>query len=191
MQPELIIKSQPIDFEICKRLGTGAADFLVLCFDGVQLEDFGTPYDTPENRAMQQRLVEALNDRTAESRWPEMWRNWKPKICRQFGLPDTTTSAEYRPVCSYKISRVCHGYSEHLHAAIGLFETLADKIASWSITHKPSDESCCVEIFTRDFKSHIRKGQRPSLVIAECVLELLNANQVNGDIRHAGPDASE
>ena len=87
-----------------------------------------------------------------------------------------------RPVCSYKISRVCHGYSEHLHAAIGLFETLADKIASWSITHKPSDESCCVEIFTRDFKSHIRKGQRPSLVIAECVLELLNANQVNDKV---------
>lgn len=185
MQPELEIKSKPIDFEICKRLGSGAADFLVLCFDGVQLEGFGTPYDTPENRAMQERLVTALNDRSAESRWPEMWRNWKPTICRQFGLPDTTTSADYRPVVSYKISRVCHGYSEHLHAAIGLFEKLADKIQTWFVAK--NETGCQVEIIAKNGATISQTGERMSLAIAEAVLELLNANQVN-DPAHRAPD---
>lgn len=177
MQPELEIKSKPIDFEICKRLGSGASDFLVLCFDGVQLDAFGTPYDTPANRAMQQRLVETLNDKTADSNWPQMFRNWKPQICKQFGLPDTTTSADYWPVVSYKISRVCHGYSEHLHAAIGLFETLADKIETWFVAR--NETGCQVEIVAKNGRTFSRTGERMSLAIAEAVLELLNANQVN------------
>jgi hypothetical protein len=179
MQPKLTIKSAPIDLELCELLGDKPSDFLVLCFDGVQLDFFGTPYDSPRARVERQGLVDAINDTSEDSLWPDMWKNWKAQICQQFKLPETTTSDKYRPVVTLEISRVCAGYSEHLHAAIGLFETIADKIASWSIIHKPSDESCCVEVFTRDFKSHICKGHRPSLVIAECVCELLKANQEN------------
>lgn len=176
MQPELIIKSQPIDFDLCKLLGSAPADFLVLCFDGVQLDDFGTPYDTPTNRATQLRLVEALNDRSAESRWPEMWRNWKPNICKQFGLDETTTSDQYRPVVSCKISRVCPGYSEHLHAAIGLFETIADKISRWSVEHGTDCRVTAIDMHRRTF---FNIGSKMSLVIAETVRELLTANQEN------------
>lgn len=176
MQPELIIKNQPIDIELCKLLGSTQSDFLVLCFDGVQLDDFGTPYDTPGNRAMKERLVESLNDRSAESRWPEMWRNWKPKLCKQFGLPDTTTSDAYRPVVSYKISRVCPAYSEHLHAAIGLFETIADKVSKWTITQA---EGCCVAVIDKRSRTFFNVGSKMSLVIAQTVCELLRANQDN------------
>jgi hypothetical protein len=178
MQPELIIKGQPIDYELCELLGNKPVDFIVICFDGVQLEDFGTPYDTPKNRAERLGLVDRLNDRSTDSLWPELWMNWKPNICRQFGLPETTTSDQYSPVVSCKISRVCHGYSEHLHAAIGLFETIADKLESWSVSEMVNRQ-VHVEIFAKDLQRYARKGKRASLVIAETVRELLMANQDN------------
>lgn len=177
MQPELIIKNQPIDFDLCKLLGSTPADFLVLCFDGVQLDDFGTPYDTPQNRLGRQGLVDALNDTSDKSLWPEMWKNWKPSICKQFGLPDTTTSADYRPVVSIKLSRVCPGYSEHLHSAIRLFETLADKIETWFVARNKT--GCQVGIVDKSGRTFSRTGGRMSLAIAEAVLDLLKANQEN------------
>lgn len=39
MQPELKIKSLPIDLELCELLGDKPSDFIVVCFDGVQLDD--------------------------------------------------------------------------------------------------------------------------------------------------------
>lgn len=173
MQPELIIKGQPIDYELCELLGNKPVDFVVLCFDGVQLEDFGTPYDTPRNRAERQALAERLNDRSTDSLWPELWRNWKPNICRQFGLPETTTSDQYSPVVTCKISRVVHGYSEHLHAAIGLFETLADKIEKWTVIN---EAGCRAKVIDKHGRIFERAGTKMSLVIAESVRELLRHN---------------
>jgi hypothetical protein len=174
------IKSKPLDFELCELLGETPADFIVFCFDGVQLDFFGTPYDSPHARAERQQLADRLNDPSDKSLWPDMWKNWKHDICRQFKLPDTTTSADYRPVVTCEISRVCAGYSEHLHAAIGLFEKVTDKITMWSV-RKIIMGDVLVEIFAPDFIKYSRTGKQASLVIAETVCELLKANQANSD----------
>lgn len=176
MQLELEIKSLPIDLELCELLGDKPSDFIVLCFDGVQLDDFGTPYDTPRNRVERLGLVDRLNDCSEESLWPELWKNWKPNICKQFGLPDTTEADDYRPVVSCKISRVCPGYSEHLHSAIRLFETLADKIRTWTVTQ---GVDCRVMVIDHYGQTFVNLGSKPSLVIVQTVIELLKANQEN------------
>jgi len=181
MQPKLTIKSAPIDLELCELLGDKPGDFLVLCFDGVQLDFFGTPYDSPRARVERQGLVDAINDTSETSLWPDMWKNWKAQICQQFKLPETTTSDKYRPVVTLEISRVCAGYSEHLHAAIGLFEKLGDKITMWSVREIIKGD-VLVEIFAPDFKKYSRTGNRASLVIAETVCELLKANQENREL---------
>lgn len=170
MTLNLKIKSQPLDFELCKLLGDRPADFLVLCLDGVQLEDFGTPYDTPSERVRRNHLVELLNDRTEDSLWPKMWEQWKQSLCKQFNLPETTTDKEFHPVVSYEISRVCHGYSEHIHAAIGLFDKLADKIENWSVSY---DGQCVVAITTKRGARITRVGVCMSLTIAQAVRDML------------------
>ncbi len=175
-QPELIITSQPIDFELSELLGIAACDFLVLCFDGVQLEFFGTPYDTPTNRIKRQGLVDALNDRSSKSLWPEMFKNWKGQICKQFTLSNETTEKEFRPVVSYKISRVCHGYSEHLHCAIGLFETLNDQIERWKIAQFDGGK-CSVEILSKTGGTFSLQGRCMPKIIALTVVEMLRSNR--------------
>jgi hypothetical protein len=172
MNPELIINSQQIDLDICKLLGDKPGDFLVLCLNDVQLDGFGTPYDTPRNRSDRQGLVERLNDRSNKSLWPEMWRNWKLNICTQFKLPETTTEKVFRPVFSYKISRVCAGYSLYLHAAIGLFETLDDKIDNWFVS---KNGKCLVEIKGKNGFQCLKSGDHMSLTIAESVREFLQS----------------
>lgn len=173
---ETKLKSKPIDFELCALLGDKPADFLVLCFDGVQLDFFGTPYDSPKERIMREGLVDRLNDRSTETLWPEMWANWKPQICRQFQLPKDATDETYRPVVNCEISRVCHGYSEHLHAAIGLFERAPVK--RWSIIQ---DVNCRVTAEDKHGRTFEGAGNNMALVISESVLELLKANLANGE----------
>lgn len=185
MQPELKIKSLPIDLELCELLGDKPSDFIVVCFDGVQLDDFGTPYDSPRARVERQGLVDRLNDRSSESLWPELWKNWKPNICKQFGLPDTTKASDYRPVVSIQISRVCPGYSEHLHSAIRLFETLADKIETWTVTQ---GVDCRVTVINKHRQTFVNLGSKPSLVIAETVRELLKANLENAGTERTAAD---
>ena len=178
MQPKLTIKSAPIDLELCELLGDKPGDFLVLCFDGVQLDFFGTPYDSPRARVERQGLVDAINDTSEKSLWPDMWRNWKAQICQQFKLPETTTSDKYRPIVTLEISRVCAGYSEHLHAAIGLFEKVEDKIIGWGV-RKLSDGTSKVEIIAKNAAVFSQTGEIMPLVIARTVGELLNANLEN------------
>lgn len=175
MQPELEIKCQPIDVELADLLGRGTSDFLVICFDGVQLEDFGTPYDTPENRANRQTLVDMLNDGTL---WPKMFKEWKSTICRQFMLPETTTHKDYKPVVSYKVSRVCAGYSQYLHAAIQLFEECADKIERWELKQGVVSRATVVD---KRGATYVNIKKTVAEAIAATMLELLKAHQVNAD----------
>lgn len=172
MEPELIIKSNPIDFELTELLGGKPADFIVLCFNGEQLEFFGTPYDTPENRKTQQTLADKLNDRVNGSWWMKMFYSWHPEICKQFGLSPETSDKDFRPVVSCKISRVCHGYSAHLHCAIGLFETLAEKIDHWHI-QKFNDGENLVEITAKNGETFSNSGKELPLVIAQVMLMFL------------------
>lgn len=173
-KPEILIKSQPIDFELAELLGEKPSDFLVLCFDGVPLEDFGTPYDTPRNRFEREALVDLINDRSEKSLWPQMWDHWNTNIRKQFGLPETATEKSYRPVVSYKISRVVHGYSEHLHAAIGLFEALADKAQAWSVRHTKHGKFHAA-VMREDGAIFTHSGDCPAICIAEAVRKLLLA----------------
>jgi hypothetical protein len=187
MQPKLTIKSAPIDLELCELLGDKPADFIVLCFDGEQFESFGTPFDSEAARARMQSVVKSLNDKSAESRWPEMWQNWKSDIRKQYRLPDTTTSEDYRPVVSFQISRVCAGYSEHLHAAIGLFEKVEDKIIGWGV-RKLSDGTSKVEIIAKTAAIFSQTGENMALTIARTVGELLGDKQANAELRHGGEE---
>ncbi len=180
--PEIVVQSQPIDLEITELLGEKARDFLIMCFDGVHFEDFGTPNDTPLNRANWQHIIDALNDRSKKSLWPKMFENWKVNICKQFALPITTTAKEFRPVVSFKISRVCHGYSEHFHAAVSLFETLSDKISAWTVRKRGDDTF--VEIVTKDFVPfHDGGSDKPALIIARAVRSMLKHLQRMEQIR--------
>ena len=168
--PELIIKSQPIDMELAELLGKAPCDFVVLCFDGVQFEAYGTPIDSPEVRHFAQRKADMMNDKSEDSIWPAMWHNWKPQICKQFGLPETATEKDFRPVVSWKVVRVCVGYSEHLHAAICLFEAASHLIAEWAIG---VNESCWARIVSKTDRGFTREGKHLPRVIAEVVRDLL------------------
>ena len=91
MEPELIIKSDPLDFELCELLGRGSADFIVLCADGEQLDFAGTPYDSPREREVFTQMVKMLNSRAKNGYWPKYFESWKREICKQFKLPAETT----------------------------------------------------------------------------------------------------
>ncbi len=170
---EIKIKNPPIDFELTELLGLKSSDFIVLCFNGQELDFYGTPYDSPAARADRQNLVDALN-RSKRSLWPKMFKNWKPEICKQFGIKWETTHKDFRPVVTWHISRVCHGYSEHLHVAIRLFETLADKIEHWCVG-KLENGQILVEITAKNGEVFVHSGDSMPLVIAQTVRSLLKA----------------
>ena len=171
----LLTKSAPLDYEVSDLIGEGASDFLVLCLDGIQLESFGTPHDTPAARVEQQRFVDALNDRSPDSLWPVFFHNWKSAICKDLGLPPDTTAESCRPVVSLAVSRVCAGYSKYLHAAIGLFKTLGDKINAWSVS--AAGERAFVRIVSADGTVFTENGQNMALVIVLAVKRVLLAQQ--------------
>lgn len=172
LNPELVVASAPIDLELCALLGDQPSDFLVLCLDGVQLEGFGTPYDTPRNRVERQGLVDRLNDRSEQSLWPELFNNWRPAIAKQFKLAEEITAKDFRPVVSLQISRVCPGYSQYLHCAIGLFETVSAKMEGWHVSQLENGESS-VEIAVKGGALIVHSGQKMPLVITEAVVRLL------------------
>ena len=189
--PELIVKSSAIDLELTALLGGEPRDFLVMCFDGVQLEFFGTPYDSPTARSNWKILIDELNEKSKRSLWPKMFESWRLEICKQFGLAAETTHKDFRPVVSYKVSRVCHGYSEHLHCAIGLFETLADRIEDWNLG-KCGGKSH-VGIIGKDGREIAHCGDNMPLVIAEAVRMFLTgacppAQPLTGSPAHHGEE---
>ena len=175
MQPELIITGNPIDYELTELLGEKSADFIVLCFNGVQFERFGTPYDSPRERERTESMVRLLNSRNKkETLWPRMWENWAGEIRKQYGLPEDATADDFRPVASYQIKRVCHGRSQHLHCAIRLFEELSDKLKTWSV-RKCRDGKNLVEIVTADDRVIMESGDDLPLVICKAVLRVLKS----------------
>lgn len=167
---KLRIKSHPIDLELCRLLGEQTLDFVVLCFDGVQFHAYGTPLDSPESRRRMQSLADTINNRDEQSVWRGMWNAWRQQICRQFNLPPTTTADEYRPRVTCEISRVCPGYSEHLHVAIGLFAAVADRIDRWEISQ---NLTCYVMVRDKQGCTYMNVGDNMALVISKTVLELL------------------
>lgn len=86
MEPKLIIKCTQLDFELTELLGEKSTDFIVLLADGVQLEFFGTPVDSPNQRRVYQNIVEELNKKTAMGR-----------TCRHASSSISATTGEPEP----------------------------------------------------------------------------------------------
>lgn len=170
MIPPLIIKSKPVDFELCKLLGEGYGDFIVICANGEQVPFLGTPYDSPGRREAYPGLIAWLNDRSRGD-WPEMFTNWKRQFCEHYKLPTETKAEDFWPEFSFAISRVCHGYSEHLHAAIGLFDRLGDKAQSWRVERVGGNAG--VEIVDCRGKLYRESGTDMAALIATAVRALL------------------
>lgn len=178
MEPELVLASSPLDFELAQLLGVEPGDFLILCFDGVQFKGFGTPFDTPQNRKDRQALVDGLNDRTTKSWWPELWVNWSADLKAQYGLAELAGAPDdQRPTASIKVSRVCAGYSSYLHCAIRLFEheRVSALVSHWAVG-VGADGEYYVKITNRDDRHFDEVGQSLSLVIGLAVKRLLIAD---------------
>lgn len=187
MEPELIIKGEPIDYEISELLGEKPGDFLVLCFDGVQFERFGTPSDSPAARKRKSEMVDYLNDRSKDSWWPELWKNWAGEIRAQYGLPPETGPDDYRPLVSYKISRVVAGRSKYLHCAIRLFEEIDEKLKTWSVRKLRNGEpKHLVEIVTIDDRPILESGDDLPLVICKAIRRVLKASPSNDPDQRPG-----
>lgn len=169
-EPEMIVNGTPLDFELAELLGEKPSHFLVLCLDGQKVENFGTPYDTAGNRAQWESLMARLNDRSRKSLWPTFFENWKATLIQQFRLPANATAKEFRPAASFKVSRVVCGYSTHLHAAVGLFEKLPNRIHRWSVIRRGE---CEVEIVSTRGTDHRCVCDSPSVAIVQAVISLL------------------
>ena len=175
-EPNLVIKSKPLDFELCELLGEKSADFLVLCADGDLVPFTGTPFDSPVERQKYTQFVDFLNDRSDKSWWPEFFANWKNQFCKHYGLAPETTYRDYHPKFSFVVSRSCVGYSEHLHCAIQLFDQLAAHIESWSICRADTGINV-VKIKSKRGTLYIQAGEKMSVVITEAVKRLMQNDQ--------------
>jgi len=171
MEPKLIIKCTQLDFELTELLGEKSTDFIVLLADGVQLEFFGTPVDSPNRRRVYQYIVEELNNRKL-SEWKKFFSGWKWQFVKQFKLSKTATYKEFRPKFEMAISRVCHGHSSSLHCAIRLFEEQAEKIATWGVRKFPDGRNR-VEIIAIDGQIIMESDDVMSIAIGKAVKRLL------------------
>lgn len=171
MEPKLIIKCSQLDFELAELLGEKSTDFIVLLADGVQLDFFGTPVDSPHQRQVYQYIVTELNDRKG-TEWNKFFSEWRRQFAKQFKLADSATYKDFHPKFEMAISRVCHGHSTYLHCAIRLFEELEDRIKSWVVRKLPFGKSL-VEISATDGRIITESGDVMSIVIGKAVKRLL------------------
>lgn len=172
MNPPLIIKGSPLDFELCKLLGEGYADLIVICANGEQVPFLGTPFDSPSARVSYEKIVTGLNDRGPKSQWRELFRNWRDQFVKHYKLPPETTSFDFHPEFSFAISRVCAGYTEHLHAAVGLFGQLGDKVKSWGV-YRGENGVGVVELLGASGRIYSERGEGIPRLIATVVSRLL------------------
>ena len=184
MEPQLIIKCSPLDYELSELLGEKSIDFIVLLADGVQLEFFGTPVDSPHQRQVYQYIVAELNERRG-TQWKKFFGEWKRQFSKQFKLSETTTHKDFHPHFELAISRVCHGHSTYLHCAIRLFEELADQIRTWAVS-RLGDGRCMVEIISVDDCVFTESGEVMSIAIGKAVKRLLS-RQANVKVMPAAP----
>lgn len=183
MTPGLIEKSSPLDLDLCALLGKGTSDFIVLCADGEPVPFTGTPFDTPENRERQQDLVDLLNSRKKDSCWPSFFTNWKAQFCKAYNLSGDVTPKQFHPEFSFKISRVCHAYSERFHVAISLFEELGERLNSWSIIKNPNG-TASVDLIAASGTRFREGGKDIALLIASAAKRLLEAEQATSSTDH-------
>lgn len=174
MAPELIIKATALDLELTEMLGKKPGDFLILCFDGVPFEPFGSPWDQPRRRADWEQMIDGLNNRTRHSLWPTMFKTWGDRLVQQYNLTGATGSAkDKRPDASFQIHRVCASYSARLHCAVGLIEDLGTHLTSWTISRAPDGEGMAVLQATGDL--FIERSESLPLAIATAAKRLLQA----------------
>ena len=138
-EPTILREQDPLDYELTALLGLEPHNYIVLRADGATVPFFGTPPDSPANRAVQQRLVDGLNDRGEDSWWPEFFNNWRVKICGAYNLSPDTTAKDFRPQFTWAITAACMGYVEHQHVAFGLFSGLGDRLKSWSVSKEEGE----------------------------------------------------
>lgn len=169
---ELEIVGSASDYELAELLGEKPAHFLVLYLDGVAVQDVGTPMDSPIQRAAWDAIMSELNDRSAPEHWERFFENWKRVLCRLFNLPSDTTPTGFHPVASFKVRRVVRGYTEHLHAAIGLLERLDPKVENWSVG-KLSDGQFFAKITARNLASIMEGGESLPLCICRATIWFL------------------
>lgn len=145
MNGQLKVTGAHIDYVLAELLGEKPSDFLILCLDGKPLQGFGSPRDTTANRKDWRRMVAQLNE--DEVFWFKFFCRWASEIATQFGTP---VAKEFRPTVSYEVHRVVVGYSQHLHAAIQLFENpkVTALINKWAIDSSPNGAVAC-EIWNR------------------------------------------
>lgn len=172
MDPEIYSDSPELDFELAALLGEKPAQFIVLHADGEPVPFTGTPYDTPSEREIYTAIVAELNNRTKKSHWHKFFMNWLPQFLHHYKLPVGTTSRDFHPQISFKISRVCRAYSSHLHCAMGLFEATKEKFSGWSIC--TTGGCITVEIFPTSGPLITEHGADLPMVICLAVKRLLS-----------------
>lgn len=170
MNPTIIIKNDPLDVELCQALGEPLIDFIVTCFDGVPLNLFSTPEDSPRARERHELFVQRLNDKTVDSKWPEFFEAWRDEFCQQFKLPHETEAASYHPHVTWQIHRVCVAYTERLSSAVTLFEKIASRLTNWIISKR--NGGSVVEIEGHEFLVR-HCGEDLPRVVSLAVLEVL------------------
>lgn len=175
MDPELIIKATALDLELTEMLGKKPGDFLILCFDSVPFDPFGTPWDQPRRRADWEQMVDGLNSRTRHSLWPSMFKNWGAELTKQYGLTGAIgRPRDPRPTASFRIHRVCASYSERLHCAVGLIDDLGTHLQSWTIGQAPDGSGVATLAVPGDV--FIETGASLPLAIATAAKRLLQTH---------------
>lgn len=176
--------NRQIDYDLTAALGQTPSDFLVLYLNGVPLEGFGAPLDTPTARLEREVLVKGINRTGRGSLWPKLWTNWRKQIIASLELSKDTVFGKVRPNARTEVHRVTVGFSEHLHCAIRLFEEpkVSDIVDRFEI-YGPADPATC-KIFGRDGRTSQCATSPLSLAISAAVLALLKSEPVREGVSY-------
>ncbi|MFW6217432.1 MAG: hypothetical protein ACOC4K_00405 [Verrucomicrobiota bacterium] len=128
---DIVLNNSPLDYELSELLGEKPTDYLVLCANGERLRFYGTPVDSPAERACMEKMVKMLNDREDPKFWREFFQAAALRFIDQFELPMPTDWRDFHPEFSYIVSRTCGSYSQYLQAAVTLFAQIEKRGANW------------------------------------------------------------
>lgn len=174
----LVMVSNPIDCELAELIGEKPGDFLVLYADGLVVEGFGSPFDSPGQRRIWLDTVEQLNTRTGV--WEDFYESWGATLRKMHGIAEDVSAEAFRPVFSVRVHRVVSGYSQHINPAMRLLERLREKGIAGSYLIDVLSNYAGVTVYCQQaripyFSS--KEGANVTLppLIAEAVLKLLKA----------------